>query len=69
MHGSFFAVIIAGHISRLEGMSKLGRYTCIIISRPTLELVKDLVEVEQLSETAVKGKLSAVEMFEVKALA
>lgn len=55
--------------SRLEGMSKLGRYTCIIISRPTLELVKDLVIVEQLSETAVKGKLSAVEMFEVKALA
>ncbi len=55
--------------SRLEGMSKLGRYTCIIISRPTLELVQGLVEVEQLSETAVKGKLSAVEMFEVKALA
>ncbi len=51
--------------SRLEGMSKLGRHTHIIISRPTLELVRDHVEVEQLAETAVKGKTSAVEMFEV----
>ncbi len=51
--------------SRLEGMSKLGRHTCVIISRSTLELVNNAVEVEQLSETAVKGKTSAVEMFEV----
>lgn len=51
--------------SRLEGMSKLGRYTCVIISRSTLELVKEQIEVERLAETAVKGKTSAVEMFEV----
>ncbi len=51
--------------SRLEGMSKLGRHTCVIISRSTLDLVRQAVEVEQLSETAVKGKTSAVEMFEV----
>jgi len=51
--------------SRLEGMSKLGRHTNVIISRSTLDLVERAVEVEQLSETAVKGKTSAVEMFEV----
>jgi adenylate cyclase len=51
--------------SRLEGMSKLGRHTHVIISRKTLELIGDRVEVEQLSETSVKGKTSAVEMFEV----
>ncbi|HOI91334.1 MAG TPA: adenylate/guanylate cyclase domain-containing protein [Candidatus Rifleibacterium sp.] len=51
--------------SRLEGMSKLGRHTNVIISRSTLDLVEQAVEVEQLSETAVKGKTSAVEMFEV----
>ncbi len=51
--------------SRLEGMSKLGKHTCVIISRATLELVKSQIEVVQLSETAVKGKTSAVEMFEV----
>ncbi|KAF1082219.1 MAG: hypothetical protein GQF41_1859 [Candidatus Rifleibacterium amylolyticum] len=51
--------------SRLEGMSKLGRHTHVIISRSTLEMVSDLVEVEQLAETSVKGKTSAVEMFEV----
>jgi len=51
--------------SRLEGMSKLGRHTCVIISRSTLELVRHHVEVEQLAETAVKGKTTVVEMFEV----
>ncbi|HAE38270.1 MAG TPA: hypothetical protein DCG57_06475 [Candidatus Riflebacteria bacterium] len=51
--------------SRLEGMSKLGRHTHVIISRKTLELIGDRIEVEQLSETSVKGKTSAVEMFEV----
>ena len=51
--------------SRLEGMSKLGRHTCVIISRSTLDLVRQAIEVEQLSETSVKGKTSAVEMFEV----
>jgi class 3 adenylate cyclase len=51
--------------SRLEGMSKLGRHTCVIISRATLDLVEEKIEVEQLAETAVKGKTSAVEMFEV----
>ncbi|EKD82036.1 MAG: hypothetical protein ACD_39C01511G0002 [uncultured bacterium] len=54
--------------SRLEGMSKLGRHTFVIISRSTLELIKDLVVVEQLSETSVKGKTSVVEMFEVIAI-
>ncbi|PKL49767.1 MAG: hypothetical protein CVV42_05375 [Candidatus Riflebacteria bacterium HGW-Riflebacteria-2] len=51
--------------SRLEGMSKLGRHTHVIISRTTLEMVREFVEVEQLAETAVKGKTSLVEMFEV----
>lgn len=54
--------------SRLEGMSKLGRHTHVIISRATLNLVRDVVEVEQLAETSVKGKTSAVEMFEVIAI-
>ena len=54
--------------SRLEGMSKLGKHTHVIISRSTLELVQERVEVEQLSETALKGKTSAVEMFEVTAI-
>ncbi len=51
--------------SRLEGMSKLGRHSHVIISRSTLELVKEHVIFEQLRETSVKGKSSAVEMFEV----
>jgi len=51
--------------SRLEGMSKLGRHTCIIISRATFDLVQNLVAVEKLSENSVKGKISEVEMFEV----
>jgi len=51
--------------SRLEGMSKLGRHTCIIISRATLDLVHERVIVEKLAETAVKGKTSEVEMFEI----
>ena len=49
-------------------MGKLGRHTCIIISRSTLDLVKEHLVVEQLAETAVKGKTSAVEMFEVVCL-
>lgn len=51
--------------SRLEGMSKLGRHTHVIISRSTLNLIKDRIEFEQLEETSVKGKTSVVEMFEV----
>lgn len=51
--------------SRLEGMSKQGKHTCIIISGSTLRLVRDQVEVERLAETMVKGKAAAVEMFEV----
>jgi adenylate cyclase len=51
--------------SRLEGMSKLGKHTCIIISGSTLDLVRGHVEVERLAETMVKGKTAAVEMFEV----
>lgn len=51
--------------SRLEGMSKLGRHTHIIISRATLDLVASHIEYEQLEETSVKGKTAAVEMFEV----
>ena len=51
--------------SRLEGMSKLGKHTNIIISRSTLDLVKGSIEYEQLAETSVKGKSEAVEMFEV----
>jgi class 3 adenylate cyclase len=51
--------------SRLEGMSKLGKHTHVIISRSTLDLVEDCIEYEQLQETAVKGKTTAVEMFEV----
>ena len=51
--------------SRLEGMSKLGRHTHVIISRSTLDLVKDSIEYVRLEETAVKGKAEAVEMFEV----
>ncbi|GAB4281930.1 MAG: hypothetical protein Kow0029_27270 [Candidatus Rifleibacteriota bacterium] len=51
--------------SRLEGMSKLGKFTHVIISKETLELVKDHIEYEQLKETSVKGKTSAVQMFEV----
>lgn len=51
--------------SRLEGMSKQGKHTCIVISAATLELVKDKFIVEKMSETAVKGKISAVDMFEI----
>jgi adenylate cyclase len=51
--------------SRLEGMSKKGRHSHVIISSSTLELVKDNVEYEKLEETAVKGKTSAVDMFEI----
>ncbi len=54
--------------SRLEGMSKLGRHTCVIISRSTLDLVQEKVSVERMAETAVKGKTAAVEMFEVTGL-
>jgi len=54
--------------SRLEGMSKLGRHTFVIISRSTLDLLKDRIEVERLAETSVKGKTTVVEMFEVIAL-
>jgi class 3 adenylate cyclase len=51
--------------SRLEGMSKLGKHTHVIISKDCLELIKDKVDCVKLEETAVKGKTSAVEMFEV----
>lgn len=51
--------------SRLEGMSKKGHYTHIIISKSMLELVSDKIEFEKLKETAVKGKLEEVEMYEV----
>ena len=51
--------------SRLEGMSKKGRHSHVIISSSTLELVKESVEYEKLEETSVKGKTSAVEMFEI----
>lgn len=51
--------------SRLEGMSKNGKFTHVIISRATLEMIEDHVQYSQLEETAVKGKTSAVEMFEV----
>jgi class 3 adenylate cyclase len=54
--------------SRLEGMSKLGRHTCIIISRATYDLVRDHVVAEEMTETAVKGKTAAVQMFEVVGL-
>ncbi|MEW6709696.1 MAG: adenylate/guanylate cyclase domain-containing protein [Candidatus Riflebacteria bacterium] len=51
--------------SRLEGMSKLGKFTHVIISRSTLDLISDRIKCRQLEETAVKGKTSAVEMYEV----
>ncbi|MGM0598840.1 MAG: adenylate/guanylate cyclase domain-containing protein [Candidatus Rifleibacteriota bacterium] len=51
--------------SRLEGMSKKGRHSHVIISSATLELVKEHVEYEKLQETSVKGKTSVVEMFEI----
>ncbi len=51
--------------SRLEGMSKIGKFTHVIISRSTLDLITDRIKCRQLEETAVKGKTSAVEMYEV----
>lgn len=51
--------------SRLEGMTKLGRHTRIIISQSTLDLVKRSVEVEKLEETSLKGKTQAVAMYEI----
>jgi class 3 adenylate cyclase len=54
--------------SRLEGMSKFGNHTHIVISRSTLDLLGDRVKCVKLEQTAVKGKTQAVEMFEVISL-
>lgn len=51
--------------ARLEGVSKHGKYTKVILSQATLDGVPGLVEVERLDIDHVKGKTEAVHMYEV----
>ena len=59
---------VANTSSRLEGMSKLGRHSRIIVSRSVVDLIGPRLIVEPLAERTVKGKIGAVEMFEVVGL-
>ncbi|MFH1538741.1 MAG: adenylate/guanylate cyclase domain-containing protein, partial [bacterium] len=50
--------------SRIEGLTK--NYGCpIIISSSTYEKVKNIVEAKKLKDTTVKGKTSAIEIYEL----
>jgi len=51
--------------SRLEGMSKHGKHTHVIVSGAVHDLLRDRIEAERLEETHVKGKTIEVAMYEV----
>lgn len=51
--------------SRLETASKQGRHTRIVLSESTFNAVSELVEVEEMTATEVKGKQQPVRMFEL----
>ncbi len=51
--------------ARLEGESKNGRHTQVIVSQSTLDGTGGMLEVERLDKQHVKGKTEAVSMYEV----
>jgi len=51
--------------ARLEKASKLGRYSKIVISEATFQFSKEIVEVDLMETTAVKGKQQTVRMYEL----
>jgi len=51
--------------SRLEGMSKLGKYTKIVISESVYDRVCHVFDVGLMDEDKVKGKTGLVKMFEI----
>lgn len=51
--------------ARLEGISKHGKYTKVIISKETFESVEKMVDAELLELDKVKGKSETVHMYEI----
>jgi class 3 adenylate cyclase len=51
--------------ARLEGVSKNGKHTMVILSQATLDRVPGLIDVEKLELDHVKGKTEAVTMYEI----
>ncbi|MEZ7891959.1 MAG: adenylate/guanylate cyclase domain-containing protein [Candidatus Wallbacteria bacterium] len=51
--------------SRLEGVSKLGKYSKIVVSAETMKAAESVFDFEKMSVTEVKGKQSQLEIFEV----
>jgi class 3 adenylate cyclase len=51
--------------ARLEGVSKNGKHTKVILSQATLDEIPGVAEVERLDIEKVKGKTEAVYMYEV----
>jgi class 3 adenylate cyclase len=51
--------------ARLEGASKEGKWTQIVLSESTWGIVKNEIEAEEMTITSVKGKNQRVRMFEV----
>ncbi|MFZ2956219.1 MAG: adenylate/guanylate cyclase domain-containing protein [Candidatus Ozemobacteraceae bacterium] len=54
--------------SRLESASKLGRHMKIVLSEATYNKVRSFVNVEEMSQTEVKGKTQSIRMFELVSL-
>jgi len=51
--------------SRLEGMSKNGKYTRIVVSEATFAAVKNIFDGELMQQDSVKGKKETVKMYEI----
>ncbi len=51
--------------ARLEGVSKVGKHTRVIVSDATWQAVKEMFEAEPMGMDRVKGKAQQVQMFEI----
>jgi len=51
--------------SRLEGMSKLGKFTKIVISESVYDRICHVFDISLMDEDKVKGKTAQVKMFEI----
>ncbi len=51
--------------SRLEGLSKEGKYTKIVVSETTYEAVKNIFDAELMPPMEVKGKKEIVKLYEI----
>ena len=51
--------------ARLEGVSKIGKHTRVVVSDATWQAVKEMFEAEPMGIDRVKGKARQVQMFEI----